>query len=101
MTDFSNQPGLQDTSLIPFRLAKIKPPEKSTRKMTIYFKPVKNKAVLSLPSGVVTISEMKAGGCEKNAVQSIRITDTPALIKGVISYSDKLSYDTPPMGMTF
>ncbi len=78
----------------------INPPQKNTKKMTIYFRPVKNKAVLSLPSGVVNISEMKAGGCEKNAMQSIRIEDTPALIKGVVSY-DKLSYDTPPYDHDF
>jgi len=74
----------------------INPSEKNTRKMTLYFRPVKNRAVLSLPSGVVNISEMKAGACEKNALQSIRIEATPPLIKSVVSYSDTLSYDADP-----
>jgi len=74
----------------------INPPAKNVKKMTIYFRPVKKRAVLSLPSGVVTISEMKTGVCEKNTLQSIRIEDGPSLIKGVISYTDKLSYDANP-----
>jgi len=74
----------------------INPPANNTEKMTIYFRPVKNRAVLSLPSGVISISEMKTGVCEKNAMQSVRIEDGPSLIKAAVSYTDKLTYDAMP-----
>ena len=84
------EPGKDKTSW------QINPPAKNVKKMTIYFRPVKKRAVLSLPSGVVTISDMKTGVCEKNALQSVRIEDGPSLIKNVVSYTDKLSYDAKP-----
>ena len=74
----------------------INPPVKNTKKMTAYFKLVRQKAVLNLPSGVVSISEMKAGSCEKNTMQSIRIEDGPSLIKSVVSYNDKFSFEAKP-----
>ncbi len=74
----------------------INPSAENTRKMTLYFRLLKKRAVLSLPSGVITISEMKTGACEKNAIQSVRIEDGPSLIKSVVSYTDKLSYDAEP-----
>jgi transglutaminase-like putative cysteine protease len=67
-----------------------------TPKMTLYFRPAGKRAVLSLPSGVIAISQMKAGACEKNAVQSVRIEEVPSLIKAVVSYTDTLSYDAIP-----
>ncbi|MCK5350295.1 MAG: hypothetical protein KAJ25_12940, partial [Desulfobacula sp.] len=57
----------------------INPSAENTRKMTLYFRLLKKRAVLSLPSGVITISEMKTGACEKNAIQSVRIEDGPSL----------------------
>ena len=74
----------------------INPREKNIQKMTFYLRPVRKRAVLSLPSGVISISDMKAGSCEKNIVQSVRIEDGPSLIKGVVSYTDNLSYDAKP-----
>ncbi|MBU1341489.1 MAG: transglutaminase family protein [Proteobacteria bacterium] len=74
----------------------VNPFEENTGKMTVYFRLIRNKAVLSLPPGVVSISQMKAGACEKNALQSIRIEDGPALIKSIVSYTGKLSYDAKP-----
>lgn len=64
--------------------------------MTLYRRPVKNRAVLSLPAGTVRISQMKAGQCEKNRFQSVRIADVPDLIKADISYSDKLTFESAP-----
>lgn len=84
------QPGIEKT------IWQINPPEKETQKMIVYFRPKRNKAILNLPSGVVSISEMAAGFCEKNKMQVIRIEDTPALVKGNVLYSDKLSYDAKP-----
>jgi transglutaminase-like putative cysteine protease len=74
----------------------INTPVKDTERVTAYFRLIKNRAVLSLPSGVVSISEMKTGSCEKNTMQSIRIEDGPSLIKSVASFTGKLSYDTKP-----
>jgi protein-glutamine gamma-glutamyltransferase len=67
-----------------------------TKKMTLYFRPQGRKAVLGLPLGVISISQMKAGACEKNAVQCVRIEEVPSLIKAVVSYTDTLSYDAIP-----
>jgi len=74
----------------------INDPVRDTERVTAYFKLIRDKAVLSLPSGVVSISEMKTGSCKKNTMQSIRIEDGPSLIKSVASYTGKLSYDTKP-----
>ena len=74
----------------------INPPGEDTRKMTIYFRPIKTRAVLSLPSGVISIAEMKAGLCEKNSLQAIRIEGGAPLIKAVVQYTGQLSYDTGP-----
>jgi protein-glutamine gamma-glutamyltransferase len=67
-----------------------------SRKMTFYLKTSRENAVLSLPSGTFTISDMKIGACEKNAMQSVRIKNIPPLIKGVVSYTGRLSYEAPP-----
>ncbi|MFH2057665.1 MAG: transglutaminase-like domain-containing protein [Pseudomonadota bacterium] len=64
--------------------------------MTVYSRPIKNKAVLSLPSGVISLSEMKAEACEKNQFQAVRIEGVPNLIKSNITYSNQLSYDAEP-----
>ena len=74
----------------------INPSGKNTKKMTAYFRLIKNRAVLSLPSGVVSIAQMKTGSCKKNTMQSVRIEDGPSLIKSVVSYTDKLSFDAKP-----
>lgn len=74
----------------------VNPPVSNTRKMTAYLRLVKGKSVLSLPSGVIDISEMKAEVCEKNLMQVIRIESGPSLIKAVVSYTDELSYDAAP-----
>ena len=74
----------------------INPLVNPSRKMTIYFMPPRKNAILSLPSGVINISEMKAGACNKNAMQSIRVENVPSLIKGVVSYTGILSYDAIP-----
>ncbi|MDM8535211.1 transglutaminase-like domain-containing protein [Desulfobacterales bacterium HSG17] len=74
----------------------INPSRKNTKTMTAYFRLLKNRAVLSLPAGVVSIAEMKTGSCEKNTMQSVRIEDGPSLIKCVVSYTDELSYDIKP-----
>lgn len=74
----------------------INPSQYPSQKMTFYLRTSREKAVLSLPAGVFSISEMKAGACEKNAMQSIRIKNIPPLIKGVVSYTGGLSYEAPP-----
>nr|NJM03984.1 hypothetical protein [Desulfobacula sp.] len=74
----------------------VNPPVKTPLKMTQYFRLHKGKAVLSLPPGVVDLSEMKAGDCEKNAVQAIRVEDGPSLIKAVVSYTGASVYDALP-----
>jgi hypothetical protein len=74
----------------------INPFVENTKKMTAYYRLVKKKSVLSLPSGVVSIDEMKTGSCEKNSMQSVRIEDGPSLIKSVVSYTDTLLYDAKP-----
>ncbi|MEN8211581.1 MAG: transglutaminase-like domain-containing protein [Thermodesulfobacteriota bacterium] len=74
----------------------INPFAENTKKMTVYCRLVKKKSVLSLPSGVVSIDEMKTGSCEKNSMQSVRIEDGPSLIKSVVSYTDTLLYDAKP-----
>ena len=74
----------------------VNPPAENPLKMTQYFRLQKGKAVLSLPPGVIDISEMKAGDCKKNAVQVIRIEDGPALIKAVVSYTGASAYDALP-----
>ncbi|WP_457552737.1 hypothetical protein [Desulfobacula sp.] len=61
--------------------------------MILYFRQQGKRDVLSLPMGVVTISQMEAGACEKNMVQSVRIEQVPSLVKAVVSYTDTLSYD--------
>lgn len=66
------------------------------QKVTLYFKPSRKNAVLSLPSGVLTIAEMKAGSCSKNTLQSVRVEDIPPLLKGIVSYTGDLRYDAPP-----
>ena len=86
----SIDPGIDKTSW------QINPFVETSGEMTIYFRPVKKRAVLSLPPGVITISEMQTGSCEKNAMQSVRIEDAPPLIKGVVSYTGNLSYDIKP-----
>ncbi|MFH2092245.1 MAG: transglutaminase-like domain-containing protein, partial [Pseudomonadota bacterium] len=67
-----------------------------TSAMTIYSRPFRNKAVLSLPSGVITIAKIKAGSCEKNPFQAVRIEDVPGLIKSKVTYTNQLSYDAEP-----
>ncbi|MCP4671474.1 MAG: transglutaminase domain-containing protein, partial [Desulfobacula sp.] len=84
------EPALDNTSW------QINPFVKNTKKMTAYFRLIKDRAVLSLPSGVVSISEMKTGNCEKNSMQSVRIEEGPSLIKSVVSYNDNFSYDAEP-----
>ncbi len=74
----------------------VNPPTENTQKMTLYFRLQKEKAVLSVPPGVIDISEMKAGECEKNAMQVIRIEDGPSLMKAVVSYTGSSSYDALP-----
>lgn len=74
----------------------VNPPVEKSLKMTQYFRLQKGKAVLSLPPGVVDISEMKAGECAKNPVQAIRIEDGPSLIKAVVSYTGASTYDALP-----
>jgi len=74
----------------------VNPPKNNSQKMTLYFRLQKGKAVLSLPPGVIDISEMKAGGCEKNALQVIRIEDGPSLIKAVVSHTGSSFYDALP-----
>ena len=74
----------------------INPNINPSRKMTFYLKTSRENAVLSLPSGTFTISDMKIGACEKNAMQSVRIKNIPPLIKGVVSYTGRLSYEAPP-----
>lgn len=74
----------------------VNPPMENPLKMTQYFRLQKGKAVLSLPPGVIDISEMKAGDCEKNAVQVVRIEDGPSLIKAVVSYTGASTYDALP-----
>ena len=74
----------------------INPLVNPSRKMTIYFRPPGKNAVLSLPSGVISISEMKADACNKNGMQSVRVENVPSLIKGVVSYTGNLSYDAIP-----
>ena len=74
----------------------INPLVSSSQKMTFYFRPSRNNAVLSLPSGVLTISDMKADACSKNAMQSVRVENIPSLIKGIVSYTGNLSYDALP-----
>jgi protein-glutamine gamma-glutamyltransferase len=74
----------------------INPFVESSKKMTAYFRLIKNRAVLSLPAGVVSISEMKTGACEKNSMQSVRIEDGPSLIKCVVSYTDELFFGARP-----
>ncbi|WP_300460495.1 transglutaminase-like domain-containing protein [Desulfobacula sp.] len=77
-------------------LWQIHPPVNETKKMTIYFRQGQKTIVLSLPFGVISISEMKVGQCEKNELQVIRIAGGPSLIKGVVSYTGQLTYDAPP-----
>lgn len=77
-------------------LWQINPPVETTEQLTAYFRPVRKRAVLSLPPGVVSISEMKADACEKNAMQAIRIQGAPPLVKSVVFYTDTLSYDPAP-----
>ncbi len=74
----------------------VNPSADNPLKMTQYFRLQKGKAVLSLPPGVMDISEMKAGECEKNAMQVIRIEDGPSLIKAVVSYTGSSVYDALP-----
>jgi len=74
----------------------INPFVENSKKMTAYFRLIKNRAVLSLPAGVVSIAEMKTGACEKNSMQSVRIEDGPSLIKCVVSYTDELSFGAKP-----
>jgi len=74
----------------------INPAAENTKEMTIYSRPKRNKAVLSLPSGVVSISQMFVGGCEKNTLQSVRVEDVLSLIKSVVTYVDKAAYDEAP-----
>lgn len=66
-------------------------------KMTQYFRLNNGKRVLSLPPGVIHISEMKAGRCEKNTMQVIRIEEGPSLIKAVVSYTGSSLYDAHPV----
>jgi len=47
--------------------------------MTFYLKSSRKNSGLSLPSGVLTLSEMKAEVCKKNAMQSVRVENNPAL----------------------
>ena len=69
------------------------------KKMTAYFRSSRENAVLTLPSGVLTISEIKALALKKNAMQSVRVEKIPSLIKYVVSYTGNLSYDAPPSDM--
>lgn len=77
-------------------LWQINPKEPNLQKMTQYFRLQQGKAVLSLPPGVVDISEMKAGICEKNPVQAVRIEEGPSLIKAVVSYTGSAQFDALP-----
>ncbi|MFA5904220.1 MAG: transglutaminase-like domain-containing protein [Desulfobacula sp.] len=74
----------------------VNPPVENFQKMVLYFRLNRGKAVLSLPPGVIDISEMKAGECEKNVMQAIRIEDGPSLIKAVVSYTGSSTFDAPP-----
>ena len=67
-----------------------------TRTMTIYSRPVRNKSVLSLPAGTLSIGQMEAGLCEKNKFQTVRAEDLPGLIISRVSYSDAVSFDALP-----
>ncbi len=74
----------------------VNPPMAATRKMTLYFRLMNGKAVLPLPPGVIDISEMKVGECEKNAMQVIRVQEGPALIKALISFAGSYLHDALP-----
>jgi hypothetical protein len=77
-------------------LWKIHPRVANLMKMRLYLRLVKEKAVLSLPPGVIEIDEMKVGECEINKYQVIRIQEGPALIKAVVSYTGQYAHDAPP-----
>ncbi len=66
------------------------------KKITIYARPIKSKSVLCLPPGVVLIDQLKAEKCEKNAFQTVRVSDVAPLIKSHVSYTNALNFDTLP-----
>ncbi len=79
----------------------INPDQGTSKKMVIYSRPRRKKAVLCLPAGVVSISQMPAGRCEKNTLQAVRVEDVPSLIKSVVSYVDNHMYDEAPKASDF
>ncbi len=74
----------------------IQPPVENKKEMTIYSRLVKEKAVLNLPPGVISIGQMKVGTCEKNAMQTVRVEEGPSFIKSLVTYTGNLSYDAAP-----
>ncbi len=74
----------------------INPLAAPSQKMTFYLKSLRKNAVLSLPSGVFSISDMKVSECSKNAMQCVRVENIPSFVKGIVSYTDNLSYDAQP-----
>ncbi len=91
----SISPGSDETSW------QINPPDKNHldkngQQMIVYSRPIKKRAVLSLPAGVTIIEDLKAGFCEKNEMQVVRVDDMPALIKAKVSFTGKLSFDLKP-----
>lgn len=84
------QPGKDQTFWL------LNPTTGHTQTMTVYTRPTAKKAVLLLPPGTVTISDMKAGACEKNRMQAVRIKEAPGLIKTRVAYTGDLPFDPVP-----
>lgn len=74
----------------------INPSAADTEKMTLYLRLFKKRAVLSLPPGAAAIEQMRAGYCEKNEMQSVRIEEGPPLIKAVVFYTGEYLFDKRP-----
>lgn len=74
----------------------INPKAEQTKKVKLYFRSERKKAVLSLPAGTTQISGFTADSCRKNANQVVRFENTPPLIAAKINFTGKPAWDKAP-----
>ena len=65
-------------------------------RLGIYQRPIRGRAVLSLPQGTVRISQMEAKRLEKNLFQTVRADGIKGLITAKVAFTGRPDYDSPP-----
>jgi len=79
----------------------INPGAGSGKKIKLYSRPQRNRAVLALPPGVTRLAGFSADSVLKNGLQVVRLENPSALIVADVSYSGQPSWDKAPYKTDF